>query len=56
MPKSMMLGISRSWKLVAVSVMMAGRQLSIYVVTRYRYSYFFGLANFSDDLGPRSKV
>ena len=55
-PKSVMVSISGSWKVATVSVMMEGWQLSLYVASRYCSSSFIILVNFSDALGPRSKV
>ena len=54
-PKSVMVGISRSCKVAAVSVMMAGWQLSMYVDPMYRSSYFIVMEFFSDAIGTRSK-
>ena len=42
--------------MAAVSVMMAGWQLSLYAALRYHSSSFIFLENLSDALGPRSKV
>ena len=51
-----MVGISGSGKVAAVSVMVYGWQLSLYVSPRYCYISFIVIVNFSDAIGPRSKV